>query len=221
MGEPLRIAAASMPATGWCRARSPQATKKRGRPNRALEQDRFGFGHLPLSKRVARSVNPALFLEFRVRFTFLWTPKCFHHERSHSGGRREANPQFQLTRWPSVAGAVTPAAQPLQVGSSNSHPYPSVRPVPRTEIAFAKSAWGHHVQETGGARFRAQGCKARPSGCRSSVRSRRSRLGPHRWIGAEPPQSSASTKAALATTEEWQLSGETEARPANRRVCGR
>jgi len=30
-------------------------------------------------------------------------------------------------------------------------------------------------------------CKARPSRCRSSVWSRWSRLGPHRWIGAKHP----------------------------------
>jgi hypothetical protein len=138
-----------------------------------------------------------------------------------SEGNEKPTRNFQPTRWPSVAGAVTPAAQPLQVGSSNSHPYPPVRPVPRTESHLRNPAGDIVCKKTAERDFLHRGCKARPSGCRSSVRSRRSRLGPHRWIGAEPPPSSASTKAAPATTQPWQLSGDTEAQAVNQATCGR
>ena len=34
-----------------------------------LEQDRFGLNHFPIEGGLGRSVNPALHLTFRVRFT--------------------------------------------------------------------------------------------------------------------------------------------------------
>ena len=44
------------------------------------------------STRGGRSVNPALFLECRVRFTFLMEAECFHQERSHSREVSDAGP---------------------------------------------------------------------------------------------------------------------------------
>jgi hypothetical protein len=209
-----------MPAAEWCRARSRQATKKRGRPDRALTA-----GSL-------RIWSPASIDAWRPKRESSSVSRV--QRQSHVLVKAEVLPPRTIPLWWEARSQPAIPADPMALCRWSSHPRRTTAAGRLLQLAplsagAPRAQNRNRVREirlgTSCARNRRRsisctGCKARPSGCRSSVRSRRSRLGPHRWIGAKPPLSSASTKAALATIEEWQLSGDTEARPANRSVCG-